>query len=263
VQRRSYRAGDRTEVQRIGAASRPIVAGSRPIVAGSRPIVAGSRPIVIVGAGGHGRELVGVLDDLAAAGAQPRWRLLGLIDDAEPDPAVLHRIEVPYLGGSDRLAAFAGAWFVVGIGDGCTRHRLDRRAVEAGLRPATLIHPDATIGRDVRMAPGVVVCAHVSVTTNVDLGRHVHLNRHAAVGHDSVLADHVTVHPAAMVSGAVRLGEGVTIGAGAAVIQGRTVGEHTMVGAGAVVIRDLPPGTTAVGSPARPRPDRPRHPTCR
>jgi acetyltransferase-like isoleucine patch superfamily enzyme len=41
------------------------------------------------------------------------------------------------------------------------------------------------------------------------------------------------------------------VGLGAKIIQCLSVGEWSIVGAGAVVIRDIPPGCTAVGVPAR------------
>lgn len=211
------------------------------------------RTLVIIGSGGHGRELVGVVDALNASDASGGWKLLGFIDDGTPDPAMLHRLGLTHLGGTRALSQFAEAHFVVGIGDGCVRRRIDRIATDAGLHAATLIHPSATIGRDVRVEPGVVVCAHVSVTTNVALGRHVHINRHAAVGHDTVFGDHATVHPSATVSGNVSVAAGVTIGANATVIPGHRVGEHSIIGAGAVVVRDVPAGVTAVGVPARTR----------
>ena len=59
------------------------------------------------------------------------------------------------------------------------------------------------------------------------------------------------MNPGAHISGNVSLGHGVMIGTGAAVIQGCTVGDWAVIGAGAVVIRDVEPGVTVVGVPAR------------
>jgi UDP-2-acetamido-3-amino-2,3-dideoxy-glucuronate N-acetyltransferase len=42
-----------------------------------------------------------------------------------------------------------------------------------------------------------------------------------------------------------------SIGSGATVLGGLTIGEGALVGAGAVVTRDVPPGATVVGNPAR------------
>ena len=44
---------------------------------------------------------------------------------------------------------------------------------------------------------------------------------------------------------------GPSIGSGAVILGGVTIGEGALVGAGAVVTRDVPPGLTVVGSPAR------------
>jgi acetyltransferase-like isoleucine patch superfamily enzyme len=45
--------------------------------------------------------------------------------------------------------------------------------------------------------------------------------------------------------------KGATIGANATILPGLTIGEGAMVGAGAVVTKDVPPGCTVVGNPAR------------
>lgn len=47
------------------------------------------------------------------------------------------------------------------------------------------------------------------------------------------------------------IGEGVFFGTGAAVLGEITVGDGARIGANAVVLCDVPPGATAVGSPAR------------
>jgi maltose O-acetyltransferase len=49
----------------------------------------------------------------------------------------------------------------------------------------------------------------------------------------------------------VRIGRNAWIGGGALLLPGVTVGDDAIVGAGAVVTRDVPPGATAVGNPAR------------
>jgi maltose O-acetyltransferase len=50
----------------------------------------------------------------------------------------------------------------------------------------------------------------------------------------------------------VRIGRNVGIGGGAIILPGVTVGDNAIIGAGAVVTRDVAPGITAVGNPARP-----------
>lgn len=44
---------------------------------------------------------------------------------------------------------------------------------------------------------------------------------------------------------------GVDIGANAVILSGVTIGENSVIGAGAVVTKDIPPGSVAVGVPAR------------
>jgi maltose O-acetyltransferase len=49
----------------------------------------------------------------------------------------------------------------------------------------------------------------------------------------------------------VRIGANVWIGGGALVLPGVTIGDDAIVGSGAVVTRDVAPGATVVGNPAR------------
>ena len=49
----------------------------------------------------------------------------------------------------------------------------------------------------------------------------------------------------------IRIGANVWIGGGALILPGVSIGDDAIIGAGAVVTRDVPPGATAAGNPAR------------
>jgi maltose O-acetyltransferase len=51
----------------------------------------------------------------------------------------------------------------------------------------------------------------------------------------------------------VRIGSDVWIGGGAILLPGVTIGDGAVIGAGSVVTRDVAPGVTVAGNPARPR----------
>jgi sugar O-acyltransferase (sialic acid O-acetyltransferase NeuD family) len=203
------------------------------------------RSLVIVGAGGHGRETLDVVE--AINRVQPTWRVLGFVAEAA-DGDLLARRGVEHLGDLAVLRG-ADAEYVIGIGSSETRRRIDE-ALAGDAVPATLLHPMSTQGSDLRIGRGVIAAAGARITTNVTLGRHTHLNVNAVVSHDAVIGDYVTFSPGVLVNGNATLADGVFLGTGAVVLPGRTIGAWARVGAGAVVTTDVPAGVTAVGTPA-------------
>ncbi|MEU8022936.1 acetyltransferase [Micromonospora haikouensis] len=214
-----------------------------------------NREIVVIGCGGHGREVLGIIDAINLASVSgPVWQVVGVVDDApnEADRKRVAQLGHTYLGTMTALAELP-AWthITVGIGTPSVRHAVVNRIERYGLPAAVLIHPSATLGADARYGEGLLVFPGARVTTNVTMGRHVHLNQNVTVGHDCVLGDAVSLNPLAAVSGNCRLDSGVLIGAGSVVLEGRRVGTGATVGAGACVVRDVPPHTIVKGVPAR------------
>ena len=207
--------------------------------------------LVIVGAGGHGRETLDVVEALVAAGAP--WRMRGFLDDAPERCGALVRGH-PVLGGVEWLCEpqNAGLAYVLGIGSASGKARILERLRRSRAVAATLVHPGASSTPHVRIGEGSVLAARALLTSDVTLGRHVYVNVGASVSHDCDVGDRCHLAPGARLAGSVRVGAGCEIGIGAVVVQGISIGEDVIVGAGAVVIRDVPSGSTVVGVPARP-----------
>ena len=211
------------------------------------------RDLVVIGAGGFGREALDVIE--AINSVQPTFRVRGVVQDDAPSDVSLQRIVVrryEHLGTiTDWLESAADELFVIGVGSTSARARVAERLKDSRALPATLIHPSAVLGSEVRVGAGAVICSGVQVSTNVSIGPHVHLNAHTTIGHDSVLHEFVSINPGAVVSGDARIEQRVLIGAGAVVLQGLCVGAGATVGAAACVTRDVPAHATVKGVPAR------------
>lgn len=200
---------------------------------------------LIVGTGGFGREL----REFVAVHTQ--LELVGFLDARQPSPGG-PSLGAPYLGDLD-LDAYLEVPCLVGAGYPAAKRSIFEALGRHG-RPVAqpLIHPRADVGRDMKLAVGVVITAGVIATTSIRLGRCVSLHPGALLGHDVICGDFSAVMPGAAISGNVTLEVGAFVGTGAAIIQGVRVGAWAIVGAGAVVTRDVPAGVTVVGTPARP-----------
>lgn len=206
-------------------------------------------PLVIVGAGGFGREVAWLVQEINVASPQMKWNLLGFVDDSATETPEGY----PVLGRSSWLNENAkGLHVVCAIGDPKARQAVLAKIHRPSLRYATLIHPSVQRSRYVTIGEGSIVCSGSILTTNVKIGRHCLLNLGTRVGHDSVLHDYSSLMPGANIAGEVEVGEGCYFGLNACVINKTRVGEWTVVGAGATVISDLPERCVAVGVPAKP-----------
>ncbi len=215
--------------------------------------------LVVIGAGGHGAELLSYIDSLDQSELEPGRRavaLVGFIDESRPaGPFGSSRVVGP-LGALERLldGPDPPTHYVTAVGDNVVREGLVGRIEElsAGrLQPWTLRHPTATMTDTAIVGAGSLIAPGAVLTTRLTIGRHTIVNVKASVSHDCAIGDFVNLNPSATICGNVRIGRGCFIGAGATVVNNVSIGDQTIVGAGAVVLDDLPAGVTAVGVPAR------------
>lgn len=135
--------------------------------------------------------------------------------------------------------------------DALLRERLAEVGTGSVIRPP--FHCD--YGYNIRLGEGVFLnfnCVILDVV-EVTVGDLTQIGP----GVQILTADHPR-DPAERATGAewgrpIRIGRNVWIGGGAVILPGVTVGDDAVIGAASVVTRDVPPGATVVGNPARRR----------
>jgi UDP-2-acetamido-3-amino-2,3-dideoxy-glucuronate N-acetyltransferase len=148
--------------------------------------------------------------------------------------------------------------------------------------PEVFIHASADV-QSPNVAPGTRIWQYVVILPLATIGARCNIGAHCLVENDVRIGDRVTVKPGVQLWDGITLEDdvfvgpnvtftndkhprsgnqefkllrtvvktGASIGGGAVILPGLTIGEGAMVGAGAVVTRDVLPGTTVVGNPAR------------
>lgn len=205
-----------------------------------------SRRLLILGAGGHGRAVA----DLAEAAG---WTIAGFTERQGAPPSA------GVIGGDGDVATLARAAridaAVVGIGNSALSRRIELFELlrGAGVVVPAIVHPRAVVAPSCGIGDGSVVFAGCVLGTGVDVGVNAVCYSGSIVEHGCRIADHVYLSPAVVLSGEVTVEAGAFLGAGSIVMPGVTIGKEARVAAGAVVVRDVAPGETVLGVPARPR----------
>jgi hypothetical protein len=207
----------------------------------------------IYGAGGFGREVLEIGQDglRAAHGTSAK---LHFIDDVVPQrevngAPVLRFDEFRRLPASRKL-------FSVAVANSQSRAMLVDKCLAAGMEPYTIVAPGVSVSKHSEIGEGAILCHFSTVTANSRIGRYFHGNLYCYVAHDCEIGDFVTFAPSVKCNGWVVIEDSAFVGTGAILSAGRkhaplVIGRGATIGAGAVVMRNVPPGVTVIGNPAR------------
>lgn len=131
-----------------------------------------------------------------------------------------------------------------------------RVAIEKGLQPETLVHPQAWVAPSARLGAGSFLAPGARISTGARLGSHALVNLNATIGHETSSGTHLVVNPGAAISGEVTFGDHVLVGANAFIRQGLRIGDGCRIDALAHVAVDLDPGSLCTSRELRVFPPR-------
>lgn len=203
--------------------------------------------LVLVTAGGLAREVLAVEEQLG------RYDDVALVDD---DPQLWGRTVggATVIGPLDLAAEPGDHELVICAGSGIARKRIVRRLAAMGVsstRYARVIHPSVVLPVRCEIGAGTILLGGVVLTTDVYLHQHVVAMPQVTFTHDDIVHDYATLCAGVSLGGEVTVGEAAYLGMNSCVRQRLHVGAESTLGMGAALLRDLPPGETWVGVPAR------------
>lgn len=200
-----------------------------------------SNKIFILGAGGHTRSLINLLE-------YNNFEIGGIYDDHFDD----HNEEIintyTVIGKPDALKKTELA--VLSFGESEKRKQLFLQLKDQILKE-NLVHPKAIIENYFETGFSNQIFANVFINSNVRIGVNNIINTGAILEHEVSIGDHNHISVGSIVCGRVTIGNGCFIGAGATIIDKLKITNDVIIGANSVVINNIDQPGTYVGSPAR------------
>lgn len=208
--------------------------------------------ILIVGSGASGREIAWLAREAFGPNVAMRYAVeTRFLTGEEPvDGVPVYKLE--------ELEPLPSENFVIAVGDGLERERLDAVCSAMRLEPIAIVHPQVIMSARVSLAPGAIVYPGTVLTTDITVGRHCHINSGCTISHDVDVGDFATLSPGVRVAGHVRIGKTAFLGIGAVVVNGRAgqpieIGARSKILAGACVTKSVGIAECVAGVPAKVR----------
>ena len=197
-------------------------------------------PILLVGAGGHARACIDVIEQ------EGRFAVAGLM--GLPHEVGTRMLGYPVLGTDADLQVLLDdcAHALVSVGQIKTpgpRMRLFDLLEQSGYVLPAIVSPRAYVSPHATLGAGTIVMHGAVVNAGAVVGRNCIINSQSLVEHDAVISDHCHIATVVAINSGVHIGAGTFIGSNSSVRQRINIGEHCLIGMGQRVLADCEAGT--------------------
>ena len=181
-----------------------------------------------------------------------QYELLGFIDDT-PEKQGIMEWGIPVLDRS-ALETYKDAKVLAVPGGPASfkkrREHIASLAVDKH-RFISLVHPNAHLGKHVKLGTNCLIMAGVVITSNVEIGDHVCILPNTVIHHDATVGPYTLIGCNVAIAGGTKIGENCYIGSGTNIINGISIGEYSLVGLGSNVLKPVLPHARIGGNPAK------------
>jgi len=214
-------------------------------------------PTLIIGASGQSLVVKSIIESINESSGNRVYNILGAIEKSREFQSTITEI-LPVVTFDDELKAFLEGVYgncACFISLGSPNLRKNIVSFLTGIQKVVtpnLIHP-SVYGSDEAWngSQGTIIGDRVSLSPLVSIGNYCMVQRNCSIGHQTVISDFCVLNPGVIIGGNVIIESEVLIGSGAIILQNLKIGKGSTVGSGAVVTKDVPPGQTVVGVPAK------------
>ena len=206
------------------------------------------RKLIIIGAGGMGRQVC--LFAKSCKGYGEEYMIKGFLDD---NPHAMEGFEgfPPVLGTVDGYQIQPDDIFFNSIGDVAAKKKCITKILDRGGEFITLIHPTAGVSEGTKIGRGCMIATRAGIGTETEIGDFCLIQDNAIIGHDVHVGNFCRVDCNVVLIAGVKLDDGVCVHTSSVINHNVHVGENATVGAMSFVIRNVKPGTTVQGNPAK------------
>jgi sugar O-acyltransferase (sialic acid O-acetyltransferase NeuD family) len=207
-----------------------------------------TQDIAIIGAGGFGREIKHLIEEINLA--HETWNLAGFYDSQNARGTIINGIEV--LGDNEDAISSSCKNFVLAIGDPNILKKLSTKFLSSQKKFPNLVHPQASFGDSQFNEVGIgnVFTFGFHLTTNIRIGDFNIFNTRVTLGHDVEVGSFNVFLPNVQVSGNVSVGNENLFGMNSSVLQKKKIGSRNRIGAHSFVATNIGSDQSVFGNPA-------------